>query len=222
MNKLNAFLRIALSVLLISLATIASARDLNPPQKVIQDTSELLYSIIKNDKEKLDDRDYIFQLVNEVLEPRVDLDKISKLVLGKYWRKASDAQKTQFQKEFKDLFVNTYATAFNEFDEWTVHFLPMTLDATKTRLIVKTEIIQPSRPPVAVNYRMAINKAGEWKVYDVIIEGISMVTNYKASFAKTIKKAGGLDKVIQQLAEKNKQSEEASSQLAFDEASSES
>ena len=222
MNKLNAFLRIGLSVLLISLATVASARDLNPPQKVIQDTSELLYSIIKNDKEKLDDRDYIFQLVNEVLEPRVDLEKISRLVLGKYWRKASDEQKTLFQKEFKNLFVNTYATAFNEFEEWTVHFLPMTLDPTKKRLIVKTEIIQPSRPPVAVNYRMAVNKEGEWKAYDVIIEGISMVTNYKASFAKTIKKAGGLDKVIQQLAEKNKQSEETSSQLALDEASSES
>jgi len=222
MNKLNAFLRIGLSVLFISLASVASAKDLNAPQKVIQDTSELLYSIIKNDKEKLDDRDYIFQLVNEVLEPRVDLEKISRLVLGKYWRKASDEQKTLFQKEFKNLFVNTYATAFNEFEEWTVHFLPMTLDPTKKRLIVKTEIIQPSRPPVAVNYRMAVNKEGEWKAYDVIIEGISMVTNYKASFAKTIKKAGGLDKVIQQLAEKNKQSEETSSQLALDEASSES
>jgi len=222
MNKLNAFLRIGLSVLFISLASVASAKDLNAPQKVIQDTSELLYSIIKNDKEKLDDRDYIFQLVNEVLEPRVDLEKISRLVLGKYWRNASDEQKTLFQKEFKNLFVNTYATAFNEFEEWTVHFLPMTLDPTKKRLIVKTEIIQPSRPPVAVNYRMAVNKEGEWKAYDVIIEGISMVTNYKASFATTIKKAGGLDKVIQQLAEKNKQSEETSSQLAHDEASSES
>ncbi len=222
MNKLNAFIRIGLSVLLLSVATIASAEDLNPPQKVIQDTSELLYNIVKNDKEKLANRDYVFQLVNDVLEPRVDLEKISKLVLGKYWRKATDEQKTQFQKEFKDLFVNTYATAFNEFGEWTVHFLPMTLDPTQTRIIVKTEIIQPSRPPVAVNYRMAINKEGKWKAYDVIIEGISMVTNYKSSFATTIKNAGGLDKVIQQLADKNKQSEEAASQLAFDKASSKS
>ena len=222
MNKLNAFLRIGLSVLLICLATVASAEDLNPPQKVIHDTSKLLYNVVKNDQEKLDDRDYVFQLVNDVLEPRVDLEKISRLVLGKYWRKASDEQKTRFQKEFKDLFVNTYATAFNEFNEWTVNFLPMTLDPTQTRVIVKTEIIQPSRPPVAVDYRMAINKTGEWKAYDVIIEGISMVTNYKSSFAQTIKNAGGLDKVIQQLAEKNKRSEEAASQLAFDKASNDS
>ena len=221
MNKLKGFLTIGLLAFLISIASLANANDLNAPQKVIQETSDLLYDIIQKDKDKLDDRDYVFQLVNEVLEPRVDLDKVSKLVLGKYWRKATDEQKTQFQKEFKGLLVNTYSTAFKEFDEWTVHFIPMTLDPTKTRLTVKTEIIQPSRPPVAVNYRMAINKEGNWKAYDVIIEGISMVTNYKASFSKTIKKAGGLDKVIQQLAEKNKQSE-AASQLALDEASSNS
>jgi len=222
MNKLNTLLCIGLSVLLICLATVASATDLNPPQKVIHDTSKLLYNVVKNDKEKLDNRDYVFQLVNDVLEPRVDLEKISRLVLGKYWRTASDEQKTRFQKEFKDLFVNTYATAFNEFDEWTVNFLPMTFDPTQTRVIVKTEIIQPSRPPVAVDYRMAVNKEGEWKAYDVIIEGISMITNYKSSFAQTIRNAGGLDEVIQQLAEKNKRSEEAASQLAFDKASNDS
>jgi len=221
MNKLKGLLTTGLLAFLISITSLASASDLNAPQQVIQETSDLLYGIIQKDKDRLDDRDYVFQLVNEVLEPRVDLDKVSKLVLGKYWRKATDEQKTQFQKEFKGLLVNTYATAFKEFDEWTVHFIPMKLDPTKKRLTIKTEIIQPSRPPVAVNYRMAVNKSGEWKAYDVIIEGISMVTNYKASFSKTIKKAGGLDKVIRQLAEKNKLSE-ASSQLAQDETSDKS
>lgn len=221
MNKLKEFFGIGLLALLMSISLQTSASDLNGPQKVIKETSDLLYDIVQNDKSRLGDRDYVFQLVNEVLEPRVDLDKVSKLVLGKYWRKASDEQKTQFQKEFKGLLVNTYATAFTEFEEWTIHFIPMTLDPTKKRLVVKTEIIQPSRPPVAVNYRMAVNKAGEWKAYDVIIEGISMVTNYRASFSKTIRKAGGLEKVIQQLAEKNKLSE-ASSQLALDKANNNS
>jgi phospholipid transport system substrate-binding protein len=193
-----------------------AANELNAPQRVIQETSDLLYDIIQKDNERLNNRQYVFQLVSEVIEPRVDLDKISRLVLGKYWRKASQDQKDQFQQEFKGLFVNTYATAFKEFDEWTVHFMPMSLDPTKKRVIVKTEIIQASSPPIAVNYRMAINKAGEWKAYDVIIEGISMVTNYRASFAKSIKRSGGLKNVINQLAEKNKRSE-ASSQLAPEE-----
>ncbi|ORU92669.1 MAG: organic solvent ABC transporter [Cycloclasticus sp. symbiont of Bathymodiolus heckerae] len=227
MNKIKGFsfnsALIATILAFLSLSSFnASAIELNPAQQVIQETSDLLYGIIQKDKERLNDRSYILQLVNEVIEPRVDLNKVSKLVLGKYWRKASTEQKTQFQQEFKGLLVNTYATAFKEFGEWTVHFLPMTLDGTKKRITVKTEIIQPSRPPIAVNYRMAINKEGQWKAYDVIIEGISMVTNYKASFARTIKKRGGLDNVIKQLAEKNKRSQASSSQLALEEAPSKS
>jgi phospholipid transport system substrate-binding protein len=221
MNKLKGFLTVGLFAFALTISSFASAEDLNPSQQVIQETSDLLHDILQKDKSKLDDLDYVFQLVNEVLEPRVDLNKISRLVLGKHWRKASEEQKTSFQKEFKGLLVNTYATAFKEFDEWTIHFIPMTFDPTDTRLMVKTEIIQPSRPPVAVNYRMALNKAGEWKAYDVIIEGISMVTNYKASFSKTIKSAGGLDQVIQQLAEKNKLSE-TDSQLVREETSNKS
>jgi len=217
MNKINGLLNAGLLALLACLSAQASANDLNAPQQVIKETSDLVYKVVQNDKSKLDDRNYVFELVNEILEPRVDLDKVSKLVLGKYWRTANDEQKVQFQKEFKGLLVNTYATAFKEFDEWTIHFIPMPFDSTEKRLIVKTEIIQPSRPPVAVDYRMALNETGEWKAYDVIIEGISMVTNYKASFSKTIKAAGRLDKVILQLAEKNKLSE-TSSQLALDKA----
>jgi phospholipid transport system substrate-binding protein len=221
MNKIKGFLISGIFALLSCATFSAAATQLNAPQLVIQETSDLLYGIIQKDKERLNDREYVFQLVNEVIEPRVDLDKISKLVLGKYWRKASDEQKAQFQQEFKGLLVNTYATAFKEFGEWTVHFLPMSLDTSKKRLIVKTEIIQPSRPPIAVNYRMARNKDGVWRAYDVIIEGISMVTNYKASFAKSIKRSGGLDNVIQQLAQKNKKSE-AASQLALEETNNKS
>ena len=207
MNTIKGLFSAAILALLINIPLSVAAAELNPPQQVIQDTSDLLYCIIQSDKKKLQDREFIFQLVNDVVEPRVDLNKISKLVLGKYWRKASDQQKTQFQKEFKGLLVNTYATAFNEFEDWTVKFLPMSFELEKKRVVVKTEMILSSRPPIAINYRMAKNKAGDWKAYDIIIEGISMVTNYRGSFAKSIKKKGGLDNVIQQLAEKNKRSQ---------------
>jgi len=150
---------------------------------------------------------------------RVDLNKISKLILGKHWRKATDVQKAQFQKEFKNLLVNTYATAFTEFNDWTVKFLPMSLDPADKRVVVKSEIITASRPAIAVNYRMAKNKAGEWKAYDVIIEGISMVTNYKGSFSSSIKRSGGIDNVIKDLAAKNKLSEDASKKQDLEEVS---
>lgn len=212
MHKIKKTLLTGLIALSLCAAFTASAAELNAPQQAIQETSDLLSAAVQKNKQRLDNRAYVLQLVNEIIEPRIDLDKVSKLVLGKYWRKASEHQKKQFQHEFKGLLVNTYAAAFKELDEWTVHFLPMYLDPAKKRLIVKTEIIQPSRPPVAVNYRMAVNKKGEWKAYDVIIEGISMVINYKASFAKHVKESGGLESVIQQLVEKNKRSRAAAKQ----------
>lgn len=220
MNKINGILLTGLFFVLSAVHATVAADELNDPQKVIKETSDLLYNIVKNDQDKLNDREYIYKLVNEVIEPRVDLDKISKIVLGKYWRKATDKQKTDFQREFKGLLVNTYATAFTEFEEWTVHFLPMSIAAADKRVIVKTEIIQPSRPPVAVNYRMALNKNGQWKAYDVIIEGISMVTNYKGSFATSIKNSGGLENVIKALIEKNEQSKTSSVALTAETTSS--
>jgi|TARA_R110002096_G_scaffold246654_8_gene438948 phospholipid transport system substrate-binding protein len=210
MKKINGFYSLGLTLLLLTFHSNTFAAELNAPQQVIQETSDLLYDIVKKDKDKLGNREYIFNLVDDVIEPRVDLDKVSKLVLGKYWRTASTQQKTQFQKEFKGLLVNTYATAFTEFQDWTVHFLPMSLNADDSRVIVKTEIIQAARPPVSVDYRMALDNDGQWKAYDVIIEGISMVTNYKGSFATSIKNSGGLENVIKALAEKNEQSKTSS------------
>ena len=193
------------SLLLLPLSVFAN--ELNAPQKVIKDLSDQIYQQLNDNKEELlNERQNIFTLVDTVIEPRLDVNKISRLVLGKYWRTATEEQKEQFQKEFKALLINTYATAFNEFTEWTIHFTPMKLPSEKKRVIVKSEIIQPSKPPVAVNYRMSLNQEGEWKAYDVIIEGISMVTNYKGSFASSIKESGGLDNVIRDLVAKNKKS----------------
>lgn len=208
MEKIKKQMRSLIVLIAIFALPFASyAKDLNAAQLVIKETSDQLYKILQTDREVLaSDRQRVLQLVDEVIEPRVDLNKVSKLVLGKYWRKASPEQRTAFQREFKALLVNTYATAFTEFGEWQIHFIPMNIKEGAKRVMVKTEIIQPSRPPIAVNYRMAVNKENKWKAYDIIIEGISMVTNYKSGFANSIKRNGGLDKVIEDLAAKNKTS----------------
>lgn len=208
MEKLKKQIRcLAVLIMILALPVASYANDLNNAQLVIKETSDQLYKILQTDRDALaNDRQRVLQLVDEVIEPRVDLNKVSRLVLGKYWRKASPDQRAAFQREFKSLLVNTYATAFTEFGEWQIHFIPMTIKEGAKRAMVKTEIIQPSRPPIAVNYRMAINKENKWKAYDIIIEGISMVTNYKSGFANSIKRSGGLDKIIEDLAAKNKAS----------------
>lgn len=194
----------ALLVLTCVLSSAVMASDLNAAQQPIQQTSERLFQILQTDRDALkSDRALVFKLVEEVVEPRVDFEKVSALVLGKYWRSADAAQRAAFQQEFKALLVNTYATAFTEFQDWSIHFVPMTLADGEERVIVRTQVIQPTVPPIAVDYRMSKNEAGEWLVYDVAIEGISMVTNYRTSFARQIKQAGGLESLITELQRKN-------------------
>lgn len=186
------------------LAGQAIGSELNAAQQPIKATSDKLYQILQTDREALkNDRALVFQLVEEVVEPHVDFDRVSALVLGKHWRTASEAERNEFKQQFKCLLVNTYATAFTEFTDWSIHFLPMGPTEGADRVVVKTEVIQPSVPPVAVDYRMRLNKEGQWQIYDVLIEGISMVTNYRTGFAQQIRQSGGLESLIADLKRKN-------------------
>ncbi|MEN8261743.1 MAG: ABC transporter substrate-binding protein, partial [Pseudomonadota bacterium] len=132
----------------------------------------------------------------------VDFNRVSALVLGKNWKKASGDQKARFKKEFKALLIRTYAAAFTEYASWKIRYIPLRMRPDDKKVVVKTEILQPGARPVAVNYRM-INKKGDWKVYDIIIEGISLVTNYRTTFKNEVAKSGSLDSVIERLADRN-------------------
>lgn len=182
------------------LASAASA-DLSEPQAIIKNASILL-------KEKLQDesftRDFskINTFVENVIDPHMDFNRISALVLGKLWRKASREDRVTFQKEFKVLLVRTYSRAFIGFKDWSVRFLPLKIKAESKKIIVKTQILQPGVQPLAVNYRMLLTK-GQWKVYDIMIEGVSLVTNYRRSIKVEFKKLGSLQGVTEQLAKRN-------------------
>lgn len=203
-QTIQSFKCVALVSLWLLFAGATQADTLNAAQQPIKKTSDKLYQILQTDREALkNDRALVFNLVEEVVEPHVDFDRVSALVLGKHWRKASPEQREEFKHQFKALLVNTYATAFTEFQDWTIHFIPMTLDQSEDRVVVRTEVLQPAVPPVAVDYRMSRNDEGQWQLYDVMIEGISMVTNYRTGFAQQIKRTGGLDSLIADLKRKN-------------------
>lgn len=177
------------------------AADLAAPQLAIENASNKL-------KEKLQDETFVqnFQqitvFVEDVIYPHVDFNRISALVLGKLWRTASAEEKARFKKEFQTLLVRTYSRAFVEFKDWSVRFLPLDIKNGDRKVIVKTEILQPGIQPIAVNYRMLLTK-GQWKVYDIIIEGVSLVTNYRTSFKNEVQRSGSLQAVIDQLAKRN-------------------
>ena len=145
--------------------------------------------------------------MDNVVNEFVDMNKVALLVLGKNIRNTSPAQRQQFIKEFKTLLVNTYTRAFLEYKDWSITFSPSNDSNDDGRTIVKTLVHQPGQQPVNISYRMMLNKDGIWKVYDIIIEGVSLVTNYRSSFNQEIAQTGSIDSVIQTLIDKNSKSE---------------
>jgi len=177
------------------------AADLLPPQLAIQQASAQLQDKLQ-DKSFTKDFAKINQYVNEVIYPHTDFDRIAALVLGKIWKTATNDERERFKHEFQTLLVRTYSRAFIEFKEWSVRFLPLEMEPGATKVIVKTQVLQPGIQPVGVDYRMILS-GGDWKAYDIMIEGVSLVTNYRTTFSNEVQTKGSLNAVIESLAKRN-------------------
>jgi phospholipid transport system substrate-binding protein len=177
------------------------AEDLQPPQQVIQSVSAELQKKLQ-DKSFTKDFAQVTQFVNGVIYPHTDFDKIAPLVLGKHWKTATTGEQERFKHEFQTLLVRTYSRAFVEYNNWSIRFLPLEMSNEATKVIVKTNVLQTGQQPVDVNYRMFLSK-GEWKVYDIMIDGVSLVTNYRSTFNDEIQTKGSLSAVIDRLAKRN-------------------
>lgn len=201
--KTKQFAVFILSALLLVLLPInrAMSENLLPPQQAIQSASDQLQKRLQ-DSSFTKDFKQITQFVNEVIYPHTDFDRISALVLGKLWKTATPEERERFKQEFQTLLVRTYSRAFIEFKEWSVRFLPMQMEPGANKVVVKTEVLQPGVQPVGVNYRMFLSN-GQWKAYDILIEGVSLVTNYRTTFTNEVQAKGSLAAVIDGLAKRN-------------------
>lgn len=177
------------------------AADVSEPQTAIEDASNKL-KVQLQDPSFVHDFKKITTFVNQVIYPHIDFDLISSLVLGKMWKEATPNEKDSFKKEFQTLLIRTYSRALFELKEWSVRFLPLNKEEDPKRVMVKTEILQPGLQPISINYRMLHTDAG-WRVYDIIIEGVSLVTNYRTGFKNDMERSGSLQEVIDQLTKKN-------------------
>jgi phospholipid transport system substrate-binding protein len=178
-----------------------TADELLPPQQPIANASGLLQQRMK-DQNFIKDFAQVTKFVNETIYPHTDFDKISALVLGKIWKTATPDEKVRFKKEFQILLIRTYSRAFVEFKDWSVHFLPLDMEAGSNKAMVKTEVLQPGIKPVGVDYRMELVN-GQWKAYDIMIEGVSLVTNYRTTFSNEVQAKGSLSAVIDDIAKRN-------------------
>lgn len=192
---LSVFFFLALS------ATAWAADPLDAPQQVIQLTANQLQVSLQKPEYK-DNFAKATTLVDQIINPHVDFDRVSMLVLGKNFKTATPDQRDRFKKEFRLLLVRTYTTAFTEYSDWKINYLPLEGDGNDKKVMVKTEILQSGGKPVAVNYRM-IQDGAEWKVYDILIEGVSLLQNYRTSFNDQIEQGQSVDQLIASLAERN-------------------
>lgn len=180
---------------------LAKAETLITPQQVIQQTSDELQTTLQHPEYKNNFKKAT-ELVDEILRTRVDFDRVAFLVLGKNWKIASVPQRERFKKEFRFLLVRTFTTAFTQYANWQIRFLPMPMQLqADTKAMVQTEILQPGAQPSRVDYRMVLTD-GMWKVYDIQIDGLSLLQNYRTSFMEEIAR-GGLDQLIDHLTQRN-------------------
>ncbi|MGR9074338.1 MAG: MlaC/ttg2D family ABC transporter substrate-binding protein [Gammaproteobacteria bacterium] len=202
------YILMPLFVLLLPLST--AAENLSPAQQIIENSSLKINRTLKQEAYH-QNFDKAADFVDSVVTDFVDMEKVAILVLGKNIRKSTPEQRRRFIHEFKTLLVRTYTRAFLEYTEWEVTFPPHKSEPAAKKTLVKTQVLQPGKVPVKIDYRMIKDKRGEWKVYDIIIEGISLVTNYRASFNREINQTGSLESVIESLVSKNNKSGDVNS-----------
>lgn len=195
-------LNVGLSISL-ALAASASMAEIAADAFVKANADDVL-ALIKKDKDiQNGDMRKIYDLAEEKILPNFDFERIGRLVLGKYWASATKQQQEDFTKEFRSLMIRTYSSALSKYRNQTIEYKPLRAQPTDKDVTVKTLIVQPGGQPIAVDY--ALEKSGDtWKVFDIAIEGVSLVTNYRSQFSGEVRQSS-LDGLIQKLAEKNKQ-----------------
>jgi phospholipid transport system substrate-binding protein len=187
---------------LLTSSLIAAAAVARDAETLVKTTADKVIARVKQDKATLRaDPHKLNALVDDLVIPHFDFVRMSQWVLGKHWRTADKDQQMQFVEEFKKLLVRTYATALLEYSDRKINYFPVHEEADGDTVTVKTEAVQSASTKVPINYRMHVKDNG-WKVYDVSVDGISLVSTYRNTFNSEIKK-NGIAGLIQDLVKKN-------------------
>jgi len=188
--------------LLLGMSSAARA-DILEPDALIKNTVQDVLTIVKQDKEiKKGNQQKILALVNEKILPHFDFTHMTRLAVGRSWRTATPEQRQVLESEFQQLLVRTYTKAFTVYSNYDVEVKPLKMESGVTEVTIRTLIRMPGGQPVTVDYDLKKTKSG-WKAYDLLIEGVSMVTSYRSTFANEIQR-GGIDGLVKTLIEKNK------------------
>lgn len=190
---------------LIISCVFAAAPSVDPPPLIMLKTtaSQMTGELNKHLGNLKNNKPLVSSIVKKIVVPRFDLNGMSQLVVGRYWRQASDATKQGFIREFTDYVINTYSNALSSYDGEVIKFYPIrNYSDAQTRVRVNSDIMHKSGSPVNLQYKVA-KCNGQWLVYDFSVDGVSLVENYRSQFANSLQK-GGLEYLVQKLATHNR------------------
>jgi phospholipid transport system substrate-binding protein len=173
------------------------------PNDLVQQVTEEVLEVIRKDREiQNGSTSKVIDLVDQKVLPHFNFLRMTALAVGKDWRRATPQQQQQLATEFKTLLVRTYANALTGYRNQKVIYKPFRMKPEETDVLVRTEVQQPGSKPVQLDYSLEL-RDGSWKVYDVTVAGISLVTNYRDQFSQEVR-AGGVDGLIASIATKNR------------------
>jgi phospholipid transport system substrate-binding protein len=182
---------------------IAQAQDIAPDALAKKVTEEVI-AIIRTDKDiQAGSTSKVYDLVETKVVPHFNFTRMTRLAVGAPWRQATPPQQQSLTSEFRTLLVHTYTSAFTQYRDQVIDYRPLKVQPADTEVVVRSMIKQKGgADPIEVNYSMEKTDQG-WKVYDVVIAGISLVQNYRSSFSSEVQKSG-IDGLIKSLTDKNK------------------
>jgi phospholipid transport system substrate-binding protein len=197
--------RFLLTLLAAFAPLIASAQE--APDALVKRVSDELLQLVRTDKQLASgDQRKVVEVAEAKVLPHFDFERMTRLAVGKNWSQAAAEQKQALVKEFRTMLVRTYSSSLSAYRNQTIEVKPTKMAAGDKDVTVRTAVIQPGGPPIPIDYAMEKAADGSWKVYDVIIDGASLVTTYRGSFNDQVQK-GGIDGLVKTLADRNRSPE---------------
>ena len=197
--------KIIVLLLLVLGAGLATAdQNHDDPLQLVRETADRVLEEVTTHKALLEeDSSRIFELVNRHVIPHFDFKRMTRSAMGKYWRRASDEQKAAITAEFRTMLIRTYGVALLNYSGEKIEYLPLRESEYENRSTVQTRVKEgDGGPKIPVDYRLFFSDDA-WKVYDVVIDGVSLVSNYRTSFSGQIRR-NGIDGLVKQLVNQNK------------------
>jgi phospholipid transport system substrate-binding protein len=186
--------------------TPAIAQDAQAPDALVKEVTQDVIAIVKQDKDiQSGNTKKTIVLVEQKVLPHFNFTRMTALAMGINWRKATPDQQKLLIDQFRTLLVRTYSTALTSYRNQTIDFKPLRAQPADTDVMVRSEVRQSGAEAVTIDYSMEKTPSG-WKVYDVVVGGVSLVTTYRDTFANEIRNAG-VDGLIKTLSDKNRQLE---------------